>query len=154
MFKNAALSLSDMLTKDEKLLAQTSIHWGVYWIPAAVIFIGFIIALNVVEVGGIVMIFGLMLLARAVLHKNLLLCAITNKRVLMRYGILQIDVVDMRFKHIESIELERMLPGLVMGYCTLQIMGTGQRIVRIPYVGNGPDLRRIYNELTLEDDEK
>lgn len=150
MFKT--LGLDGVLTKDEKVLAQAQIHWGVYWQPAAVLFISVIIAIFfAIEIATILLLAGLLFLARAWLFKRALMCVITNKRVLMRYGILQVDVVDMRFKHIESIELERMPTGLIMGYATLQIMGTGQRIVRIPYVGNGPEIRRAYNELTLEE---
>ena len=74
---------------------------------------------------------------------------LTNKRVFVRYGILQVDVVDIHFSKIESVELERMPPGFIMGYSNVVIYGTGNRMIVIPYVANGPQVRRAYNELTL-----
>ena len=76
---------------------------------------------------------------------------VTNKRLLVRYGILQIDAVDIHFDKIESVELERMIPGYIMGYSNIVIMGTGQRYMVIPFVANGPELRRAYNEQVLGD---
>jgi hypothetical protein len=74
---------------------------------------------------------------------------VTNKRVLARYGLLQVDVVDIHFDKIESMELERMLPGYIMGYSNIVVMGTGNRFIVIPYVANGIQLRRAYNERVL-----
>lgn len=143
-------ALAGVLTKDEKVIGQAYIHWGIFWMPAVVLFFALILLIQVFEIGLIILVFGLLLLGRAYLHYRVMMFVITNKRVLMRYGLLQMDVVDMRFKHIESIELERMPTAMIMGYSTLQIMGTGQRIVRIPYVANGPQIRRVYNDIVLE----
>ena len=90
----------------------------------------------------------------ALLVKEILLMVLTNKRVLVRYGILQVDVVDMRFSKIESIELERMIPGYILGYANVVLMGTGNRYVVIPFVDNALEFRRAYNKLTLVDDEE
>ena len=78
---------------------------------------------------------------------------LTNKRVLVRYGLLQMEVVDIRFNKIESVELERMPTGMMMGYATIVIMGTGNRYISIPYVANGRRIRRAYNEMVLGEDE-
>ena len=65
----------------------------------------------------------------------------------------KVDVVDMRFSKIESVELERMAAGYIMGYSNVVIMGTGNRYVVIPYVANGPEIRQAYNRLTLIDED-
>jgi hypothetical protein len=82
----------------------------------------------------------------AIIKKEILMLVITNKRVLARYGILQVDVVDMHFDKLESMELERMLPGYIMGYSNVVLMGTGSRFIVIPYVANGVAVRRAYND--------
>ena len=95
----------------------------------------------------------IIMFAYVTLKKEILMLVLTNKRMLFRYGILQVDVVDLRFSKIESVELERMVPGYIMGYANVIIMGTGNRFVVIPYVENGPEIRQAYNSLTLSDDE-
>ena len=54
---------------------------------------------------------------------------------------------------VESVELERMLPGFLMGYANIVIMGTGNRYIVIPFVGNPRRLRKAYNEQVLVGDE-
>ena len=93
---------------------------------------------------------GLAMLVHAKLKKEILFLVLTNKRVLFRYGILQVDVVDMRFSKIESVELERMPPGYILGYANVVMMGTGNRYIVIPYVENAVEFRREYNRITLE----
>lgn len=148
--ETADATVKDMLLEDEKVVLWGLVHWGIYWKGAAVIAFGLLVMLFLVfELGVILLVTGAVMLAYAVLKKSVLLLVLTDKRVLVRYGLLQVDVVDMRFKNIESIELERMLPGFLMGYANVVIMGIGQRYIRIPYIANGTVFRRKFNELTL-----
>ena len=62
------------------------------------------------------------------------------------------DVVDIRLSKIESIDLERMLPGHIFGYASVVVMGTGNRLIRVPYIGNAEFFRRYYNEMVLADE--
>lgn len=151
--ESADTSVKEMLIDGEKIVLWGQIHWGIYWKPAVVIAFGLMVMLFLVmELGAILLISGALMAAHAVLKKHVLLLVLTNKRVLMRYGLLQVDVVDMRFQNIESIELERMLPGFLMGYSNVVLMGVGQRHVVIPYIANGPAFRRKFNEMTLPQD--
>lgn len=153
--KNIDKIVEDVLVEGEEVLLRGRIHWGVYWKSFAVILIALYITFFVVqEIGLILMIFGFLMAAHAVMAKHFLLLVLTNKRVLARYGILQVDFVDMRFRNIESVELERMLPGFLLGYANVVVMGTGQRYIVIPFVSNGPEFRRKFNELTLNEEEK
>ena len=146
--------IDEMLVKGEKVVARAEIHaLGIYWKAIAVFIFAVLVGLLVFELGVLLVITALAMFAYATLKKEILLLVLTNKRMLFRYGILQVDVVDMRFPKIESVELERMPPGYLMGYSNVVIMGTGQRYVVIPYVGNGPEIRQAYNNLTLSDDE-
>lgn len=149
--ESADATVKDMLIEGERVILWGQIHWGIYWKSAAVMAFGLLVMLFLVmELGAILLIVGAFMAAHAVLKKHVLLLVLTDKRLLMRYGLLQVDVVDMRFQNIESIELERMLPGFLMGYANIVIMGIGQRYVVIPYIANGPAFRRKFNELTLD----
>lgn len=152
--ESADATIKDMLLDGEKIVLRGDVHWGIYWKGAAVCLLGFLVMFFLVfELGVILLVSGAIMLAYAVLKKSVLLLVLTDKRVLVRYGLLQVDVVDMRFKNIESIELERMLPGFLMGYANVVLMGIGQRYIVIPYIANGTVFRRKFNELTLAKEE-
>ncbi len=150
---NTDLNAEGILIKGEKILVRGEVHWGIFWKSGAILVFGFLLSLLILPLGMILILAGLIGLVHSLLMQHMLLLVLTDKRILMRTGILQVDVVDMRFKNIESIELERMLPGFILGYSNVIIMGVGQRFVRIPYVANGVQFRRAYNELVLNAEE-
>ena len=145
-------ALQDVLTKGEEIVAEAYISRGIYWQTIVVLVVSVILGIYVFPLGVLLAVTGILMLIYNTLRKEILMLVMTNKRLLMRYGILQIDVVDMRFDKVESIELERMLPGYMMGYANIVISGTGQRYVTIPYVGNARRFRRAYNDLVFADD--
>ena len=145
-------NIKDMLVEGEEVVEEAFIHNGIYWKSIAVLIFAFLVTIFVVaELGLFLAIVALLMLTYETFRKEVLMCVLTNKRIFVRYGVLQVDVVDIRFSKIESIELERMLPGYLMGYANLVIMGTGQRYIVIPYVGNAGEIRRAYNRMTLVD---
>ncbi len=144
----------ELLVKGEQIIEQAQISsLGIYWKSVAVFVLAAIVGLMVFELGVLLAVTAIIMFAYATIKKEILMLVLTNKRMFFRYGILQVDVVDMRFSKIESVELERMPPGYIMGYSNVVIMGTGQRYIMIPYVANGPEIRQAYNRLTLSDDE-
>ena len=152
--KSTDFDIESMLTQGEEVVMYSRIHWAIYWKAWAVFLLAFLFLVFIAyELAIVIGVFGVALLMYAVLKKHMLLLVLTNKRIVARYGILQVDVVSMRFKHIESIELERMLPGFLLGYANVVIMGTGNRFIVIPYIENGIAFRRAYNEMVLDDDD-
>ncbi len=145
------LALEDILVEGEEVILASRIHPAIYWKGTVVLLFGFFLAFSVWELGALLGVFGLLVLAHAIIKKHMLLLVLTNKRVLARYGVLQVDVVNMHFDKIESLELERMLPGYLFGYSNVVIMGTGNRFIVVPYVANGPQFRKAFNEITLGD---
>ena len=153
--KAGVFSIQERLVKGEEVLVQAEIHWGIYWRAIAVFIFSLIVALVfAIELGILLAVVSVLMGSYAIALKNILLMVVTNKRIFSRYGILQVDVVDVHFDKIESIELERMLPGYLFGYSNVVVMGTGNRYIVIPFVSNGVELRRAYNEITLSDEEK
>ncbi len=147
------MELERMLVKDESVILQAVLHNAIYWKSIAVLLISILFFVFIATPLGILLfVVGVIMLILAIITKHYLLLAITNKRVLARYGLLQMDVVDIRFSKIESIDLERMLPGHIFGYASVVVMGTGQRYMRIPYIANAEAFRRYHNEITLADE--
>lgn len=137
------------LVEGEKVVETAEIHIGIYWQSAAVFLLAILVWFVASELGVFLAVVSILMFAYNTLKKEILLLVLTNKRIFVRYGILQVDLVDINFSKIESIELERMPTGFIMGYANVVIMGTGQRYITIPYVANGPAIRQAYNQLTL-----
>lgn len=140
----------ERLVEGEGVVATGIIHWGIYWRAIAVFVLAIFFALFIaVELGIFLALVSVIAGIYAVLKKEILLLVVTDKRVLVRFGLLQVDVVDIHFDKIESIELRRMWLGYLLGYSNVVIMGTGNRYIEIPYVANGVQIRQAYNEMTL-----
>ncbi len=141
--------IEKILVKGEEVLLRAELHGALYWKSVAVLIFALMLGLVIPTLGVLLAVVGALMLIVAILTQHFLLLAVTNKRVLARYGLLQMDVVDIRLSKIESIDLERMLPGHIFGYANVVVMGTGQRIIRVPYIGNAEKFRRFYNEMVL-----
>lgn len=144
--------ITGRLVDGESVLAISRIHKGIYWPALALLLftliIGYVFAYQLMYVlGGAT----LAMAVYAWLREKMLLLVVTNKRILARYGIIQVDLVDLRFDKVESMESEQMLTGYLMGYAKLVVMGTGNRYISIPYIANAAELRKKFNELVLED---
>ena len=149
--------IHERLVEGETILKTAVISDFIYWRAVAVFIFAVLLALlvpMVMELGVLLAIVAFIMAAHATILKSILMLVITNKRVLVRYGILQVDVVDIHHDKIESMELERMLTGYFMGYANIVIMGTGSRYIVIPFVANGIELRRAYNEISLNGKEE
>ena len=146
--------IDKMLVKGEEVVEQAVISPFIFWQSAVVFALAVLVGAFVVfELGVLLAVSALVMFVYAALRKKIMMLVLTNKRILFRYGILQVDVVDLRFSKVESVELERMPTGYVMGYANVVMMGTGNRYVVIPYVENGPEIRQAYNRLTLVDED-
>ncbi len=147
--------LGERLIEGEKILCKAVISPYIFWQSGVLLIFALFVYFMVPTIGILLFIVTALKALYDALRKQIFMLVVTNKRILTRYGILQVDVVDLHFKAIESIELERMLTGYLMGYSNVVIMGTGQRYIVIPYVANGPTIRRTYNNLVLgEEDNK
>ncbi len=145
----------ERLLPGEVIVQSALIHDGIFWHAAAVFIIaGLVAVLLALELGIFLAVVAVLMAVYAIIKKEILMLVVTNKRLLVRYGMLQVDVVDIHFDKIESVELERMLPGYIMGYSNVVVMGTGNRYMVIPYVANGVQIRRAYNEAVLVDKDK
>lgn len=141
--------LERMMVKGEEVLLRAELHNAIYWKSYAVLAFAVLMWFAIPQFGILFGISGALMLCTAILTKHYLLLAVTNKRILARYGLLQMDVVDIRLSKIESIDLERMLTGHVFGYASVVVMGTGQRLIRVPFIRNAEEFRRFYNEMVL-----
>ena len=144
--------IQDLLVEGEERVVNAAIHGAIYWRVVAVAILAVLVFIFIApELGFFLAIVSGAMGLYAYAMTQILMLTLTNKRVLARSGLLQVDVVDIAFDKIESIELERMLPGMIFGYSNVVVMGTGQRMIVIPFVKNGIQFRRAFSEYSLKD---
>jgi len=138
------------LTEDEKLVEAVVIHPAIYWKGVAVAIIGALIAIGIsVNLGGFLIVVGLIMLIIAHLTRHFLILAATTKRIFVRSGILYADMIELRYSQVESIELGITPIGQVFKYAAVILTGTGQKRIMVPFVANAIPFRSKVNEILV-----
>ena len=73
--------------------------------------------------------------------------------MLLRYGIIKLEVVQIHHRKIESVELGWTILGQILGYASVMITGTGSRVSVIPWIANAPQFRKELEAIVLEIEE-
>ncbi len=129
------------LQEGERLLRDATIHYGIYWKGFAILGLAIFLLLTVFNLGVFILLCSGISLGVAWLTKHYLMLALTDRRVLIRYGIINLETIQMHFDRVESAELARTIMGRILGYSTVLITGTGSRIIAIPFVKDGEEFR-------------
>lgn len=135
-------SVLAILKDDEKILRVAKIHSGIYWKSIAVGIIAIVMLFGpLFNLGVFMCLVTLILFTIATLYKHYLLLVLTDKRVLLRHGILRVDTIQIRHSRIESVETERTIMGQILGYASVVVYGTGSRITAIPFIADALEFR-------------
>lgn len=131
------------LTPGESVLYRTRLHWvtlvgpatlgAVFGIPGLLLLFGAVGSLSKKSgSAGTMSLFGLVLLVVAaiivgsgILTRNATEMAVTNKRVIIKAGILSKRTVELFLSRVESVGVEQDLVGRILGYGSIVVRGTG-----------------------------
>lgn len=136
-----------LLRDSEKLVRVARIHPGIYWKAIAVFGLGLWLFFTIKNLGIFLLLVSAIMFVFAYLTKYYLLLAITDQRVLIRHGIVNLDVIDLQYKRVESVELSRSLMGRILGYATILVTGTGSRVTAVPFIANPSSFRSELDKL-------
>lgn len=133
--------LQENLLADEKIIYFTRPHWIVFFPPvfAAILAIGFFLFGKDFFITDYQFMgyryYDILAVTAAVMSVYFLLSAwityatseygVTNKRVLMKTGLIRRNSLELFLDKIEAIHVEQSIPGRVLDYGTLIIIGTG-----------------------------
>lgn len=138
----------------EKIVKIARFHWGIYWKGLVVMAFAVLLLLTVRNLGIFMVLVAGGMLGVAYMTKHYLLLVLTNKRLLIRSGLIRMDTVQLAVDRIESVELERTIPGMIMGYASVVITGTGSRVMAVPFVENPHIFRRLTDEVIYTETHK
>ena len=132
---NMASYIEGALIKDEKVTYTGNIS---LWSLALLIIIGFLLLF----LYGIGLIFWL---AAFIKYKTTEL-AITNKRVIAKFGFISRQTIELNINKVESIQVSRGILGRIFNYGSLVISGAGNPQAPIPGISNPLNFRRVFME--------
>lgn len=72
--------------------------------------------------------------------------AITNKRVIAKFGFIRRDTIEINMNKVESVQVHQSLWGRLFNYGTLIIAGGGTPQAPIPGIGNPLRFRQVFVE--------
>jgi uncharacterized membrane protein YdbT with pleckstrin-like domain len=127
--------IESALIKDEKVIYTGRIS---LWSLAPLIVLG----LSTVPFLGLGLIFWIMAFIR---YKTTEL-AITNKRVIAKFGFISRQTIELNISKVESIQVNQGILGRIFNYGTLVISGAGNPQAPIPGISDPMSFRRAFME--------
>lgn len=122
------------LTQGERVLhlGRTS-WWSLFWW----LFFGVVLAPFLV---------GLVLLAIAWVKQRSTELAVTNKRVISKFGFVQRDTVELNIQKVESVQVQQGIMARILGFGTIIIAGGGNPQAPIMGISDPMAFRRAFLE--------
>jgi uncharacterized membrane protein YdbT with pleckstrin-like domain len=97
------------LIQGEQVVYRAELHWIIFIWPVIFSFV----------------LIGIPWLIAAILQKKTTEMAVTNKRVIIKTGIISRRTIEMNLSKIENIEVNQSIIGRIFGYGIITIVGTG-----------------------------
>ena len=122
------------LITGEKILHQGRVSWWSVW---HLLFFGVLLLVVGVGVGFFIW---------AWIRVKSTELAITNKRVIAKFGFVSRNTVEIAIPKVESIQVQQTMMGRMLDYGTLVISGTGTSHAPIPCIADPLAFRRAFLE--------
>jgi uncharacterized membrane protein YdbT with pleckstrin-like domain len=128
--------VESVLMPGETIVEKAQIHWFIFVVDVMVLLVGlwasnFQFFLAVVIVTG-----GLAMLTRDVIYYLTTELALTNKRVIAKFGWIQRNTVELSLSRVESLTVNQSIAGRIFNFGTLTINGIGGVQTPIPIIAN------------------
>ncbi len=114
------------LTKDEQVIYETKLHWIIF-----------------VSLKAILTLFIAPLIAQATSE-----FAITNKRLMIKVGLISRTTLEMNLSKIETVNVNQSILGRMLGYGTVVVVGTGGTNKMFPAICNPLEFRQKFQEVS------
>ncbi len=75
--------------------------------------------------------------------------AITNKRIIIKVGLISRRTLEMNLNKIESVNVDQSILGRMLGYGTINVIGTGGTKEPFACIGDPMTFRKKFQELEL-----
>ena len=128
--------IDDSLIPGETVLHRARVSW---WSQAGMVVLGVLLLVVVV---------GLFFLLAAWIKVHSTELAITNRRVIAKFGFIRRDTVEINLEKVEAVRVEQGFWGRILNFGTILMTGTGGSIEPIPNIADPLVFRRKFMEAT------
>jgi uncharacterized membrane protein YdbT with pleckstrin-like domain len=128
--------IDESLIEGERVLHRARVSW---WSQFGFVLLGILTLVIVV---------GLFLLIWAWIRVRSTEIAITNRRVIVKYGFVKRDTVEINLEKVEALRVEQGFLGRMLNYGTVFISGAGTSVAPIKDVTDPLVFRRKFMEAT------
>jgi len=132
------------LLPNEQITYRATLHWIIYTLPAFVFLIAILVALGGGGwiAGSAIGIIGLVLFLPPWIKSNSSEFAITNKRVLIKVGLIRRHSLELLLQKVEGIGVDQSVLGRILGYGTITVSGVGGTKEAFPMITSPLEFRR------------
>jgi uncharacterized membrane protein YdbT with pleckstrin-like domain len=128
--------IDDSLVAGETLIHRARVSW---WSQFALLLLGVVTLVAVV---------GLVFLVMAWIKVRSTELAITNKRVIAKFGFVKRHTVEINLDKVEALKVEQGVWGRILNFGTIFISGAGTSVAPIPNIADPLVFRRKFMEAT------
>ena len=134
------------LAPDERIIRTAKLHWALFLISGIILFFGLLSLLNAPGGGSeILLAVGGIFLIKALLTWRTTELALTNKRVVSKWGIIRRRTIDTNLNKIEGVSFHQGIIGRVLGYGSVVIRGTGGDHQPVPFIQAPEEFKKAVN---------
>ena len=131
------------LLPDEQVTYRARLHWIIYLGPALVVLAAIAIALGGQGIAAIVVgSIGLLLMLPPWIRSESSEFAITNKRVVIKVGLIRRHSLELLLQKVEGIGVDQGIIGRILGYGTITVAGVGGTKEAFQRISNPLEFRR------------
>ncbi|MDL2282857.1 PH domain-containing protein [Parabacteroides sp. OttesenSCG-928-G06] len=140
--------LKTNLQLGEDIIYVSKLHYALFFQPALFFLLGwwlYAADIKVLHYGGVLLLFmGVVSLVQRIMVKIGSVYAVTNKRVILKTGIISRRAVDLVLAKCEGLHINQSVLGRILGFGTITIT-TGGATSSYPYIANPMQFKREIN---------
>ena len=134
------------LAQDERIIRAAKLHWALFLVSGIILFFGLLSLLESPNGDGVILVIvGGIFLIKALLTWRTTELALTNKRVMSKWGIIRRRTIDTNLNKIEGVSFHQGIIGRFLGYGSVVIRGTGGDHQPVPFIQAPEEFKRAVN---------
>lgn len=145
--------IQQSLTPNENVIYTAKIHW---FILARPVFTGIATIMVILFFGRLIaipfLLMTIILLAQVLIYMYSSELAITDRRVIAKFGWISRKTYEVRTSRIEGIHVEQGFLGRILGFGTISVVGIGGSPTPIPLIANPLDFKRAADTISEKQD--
>ena len=113
------------LLPDEEIVYIATLHWKSFVGPSLIFTVGLLLLAVQAILGVFVILFGLFIGLRAFIEYKTSEFGVTNKRVIIKVGLLRRRTLELLLRQVEAISVDQSIFGRMLNFGSVTLTGTG-----------------------------